>query len=55
MASMYAVYHGPAGIRAIADRVARLTAVLAEGLARLGLRVWRGPFFDTVRVEGPGR
>jgi len=41
------------GIRAIADRVARLTAVLAEGLARLGLRVWRGPFFDTVRVEGP--
>jgi len=53
MASMYAVYHGPAGIRAIAERVARLTTVLAEGLARLGLRVWRGPFFDTVRVEGP--
>jgi glycine dehydrogenase len=52
MASMYGVYHGPVGIRAIADRVARLTAVLAEGLARLGLRVWRGPFFDTVRVEG---
>jgi glycine dehydrogenase len=49
---MYAVYHGPAGIRGIAKRVARLTAVLADGLARLGLRVWRGPFFDTVRVEG---
>ena len=52
MASLYAVYHGPQGIRAISERVARLTAVLAEGLARLGLRVWRGPFFDTVRVEG---
>ncbi|HEX7599866.1 MAG TPA: aminomethyl-transferring glycine dehydrogenase, partial [Polyangia bacterium] len=52
MTSLYAVYHGPQGIRAISERVARLTAVLAEGLARLGLRVWRGPFFDTVRVEG---
>ena len=52
MAGLYAVYHGPRGIHAIAERVARLTAALAEGLARLGLRVWRGPFFDTVRVEG---
>jgi glycine dehydrogenase len=52
LTSMYAVYHGPAGIRRIAEHVANLTATLAEGLARLGLRVWRGPFFDTVRVEG---
>ena len=36
VASMYAVYHGPKGLRAIAARVAGLTAVLARGLARLG-------------------
>jgi glycine dehydrogenase len=52
MASMYAVYHGPAGIRAIATRVASLAAGLARTLARLGLSVGEGPFFDTVRIDG---
>ena len=50
MAGMYAVYHGPEGLRAIARRVHALAAVLAEGLRRLGLSVGREPFFDTVRV-----
>jgi glycine dehydrogenase len=50
MAGMYAVYHGPGGLRAIARRVHTLAAVLAEGLRRLGLTVGREPFFDTLRV-----
>ena len=50
MAGMYAVYHGPEGLRAIAWRVHALAAVLAEGLRRLGLSVGREPFFDTLRV-----
>ena len=53
VASMYAVYHGPKGLRAIAERVAGLTAMLARGLGRLGLKVRGGPLFDTVRVDGP--
>jgi glycine dehydrogenase len=53
ISGMYAVYHGPKGIRAIAERVAGLTAVLARGLQRLGLAVKAGPFFDTVRVDAP--
>jgi len=44
MASMYAVYHGPAGIRAIADRVARLTAVLAEAWLGSGCACGAGRF-----------
>jgi glycine dehydrogenase len=51
VASMYAVYHGPRRLRAIAERVAGLAALLARGLARLGLRGPAGPFFDTVRVD----
>jgi glycine dehydrogenase len=52
MAGMYAVYHGPQGLKAIARRVHALAAVLAEGLSRLdrGYSVGREPFFDTVRV-----
>ena len=53
VASMYAVYHGPRGLRAIAERVAGLAAILARGLGRLGLKVKAGPVFDTVRVDGP--
>ncbi len=53
MAGMYAVYHGPAGIRRIAERVHGLTAVLAEGLRRLGMEVGNQPFFDTIRVRSP--
>jgi glycine dehydrogenase len=51
MASMYAVYHGPDGLTRIAQRVHRLTAILAEGLKRAGLQV-NGSFFDTITVVG---
>jgi glycine dehydrogenase len=51
MASMYAVYHGPAGLKRIAQNVHQLTAILAEGLKRLGYSIGSKHFFDTVRVE----
>jgi glycine dehydrogenase len=50
MASMYAVYHGPAGLRGIAERVRALTALLAAGLRRLGYETGARPFFDTLAV-----
>jgi glycine dehydrogenase len=50
MAGMYAVYHGPDGLRRIARRVRGWTGVLAEGLRRVGHRVGDEPFFDTLRV-----
>jgi glycine dehydrogenase len=51
VASMYAVYHGPAGLTRIAQRVASYTAILARGLRSLGLDV-RNPFaFDTLHVH----
>jgi glycine dehydrogenase len=52
VASMYAVYHGPAGIRGIASRVHGLTATLATGLRKRGLKLRHAAFFDTVCVEG---
>jgi glycine dehydrogenase len=51
MAGMYAVYHGPEGLRRIAERVHGLTAVLASGLERLGLHITHDQYFDTLRVE----
>ncbi len=51
MASMYAVYHGPEGLKRIARRVHRLTAILAAGLRGAGLLVSES-FFDTVVVRG---
>jgi len=51
MASMYAVYHGPAGLKRIALRVQRLAAILRAGLQRLGLDVGAGAVFDTVTVD----
>ena len=54
MAAMYAVYHGPAGLAAIARRVHALAAALAAGLRRLGYATPAEPFFDTVRVELAG-
>ena len=51
MASMYAVYHGPGGLRAIARRIHALTAALAAGLTRLGHDVGDAAFFDTLRVD----
>src|SRR5207248_10999322 len=51
IASMYAVYHGPKGLRAIAERVHRLTSRFADGLRGLGCTVTHDNFFDTVRIE----
>jgi len=50
MAGMYAVYHGPRGLREIALRVHRLTRALARGLKRLGFDVGDEPFFDTLWI-----
>src|SRR5580692_1985464 len=54
IAAMYAAYHGPDGLTAIAERVHRRAAVLAQTLRDEGLRVGAGEFFDTVRVLLPG-
>ncbi|MHA7632024.1 aminomethyl-transferring glycine dehydrogenase [Corallococcus sp. M7] len=51
MAGMYAVYHGPEGLKAIAERVHGLTVVLSRGLAKLGFKPKHEQFFDTLRVE----
>src|SRR5213082_829084 len=51
IASMYAVYNGPGGLSAIAERVHRLTSQLADGLRTLGLKITHENFFDTIRVE----
>ncbi|WP_375497521.1 aminomethyl-transferring glycine dehydrogenase [uncultured Nostoc sp.] len=51
MASMYAVYHGPDGLKQIAENIHSLTVLLAQGLKRLGYRVVSESFFDTLRVE----
>ena len=50
MASMYAVYHGPHGLRAIAERIHGLTCRLAGSLKERAWAVHPGPFFDTIRV-----
>jgi glycine dehydrogenase len=52
MASMYAVYHGPGGLRRIAERVKRLADLLAEGLGSAGIAVNAEPFFDTLTLSG---
>ena len=54
MASMYAVYHGPEGLKKIARRVKLLTALLAEGLVKLGAKVNAEPVFDTLTVSRVG-
>ena len=54
MAAMYAVYHGPEGLKAIAQRVHGLAGVLAVGAGQLGLQVHPAPFFDTVKLGVPG-
>jgi glycine dehydrogenase len=50
MASMYAVYHGPNGLRKIAENIHQLTKDLAVGLEKLGYEVLNRNFFDTLRV-----
>jgi glycine dehydrogenase len=53
MASMYAVYHGPAGLRGIAQHVRQMTIALATALNQLGYNVDASHCFDTLRVETP--
>ncbi|GAA1239581.1 glycine dehydrogenase [Microbacterium phyllosphaerae] len=55
MASMYAVYHGPDGLKAIAREVAAKTAMLRDWLADAGADVVHDSFFDTLQVRVPGR
>ncbi len=51
IAGMYAVYHGPAGLRRIAKRVHELTTVLQRGLESFGYKIVEETFFDTICVE----
>ncbi len=51
MASMYAVYHGPAGLKRIAQRVASYTAVLAQGLRSMGVAVRSTTAFDAIVID----
>ena len=55
LASMYAVYHGPDGLRSIAQRVHGHAVDLARALRSAGLEVLHEHFFDTVSVRAPGR
>ncbi len=48
---MYAVYHGPEGLRAIAERVHRLASILAAGLRKTGVPPVSDDFFDTLTVS----
>ena len=50
MASLYACYHGPEGLKAVATRVHKLTSILATGLEKLGFEVQSLKFFDTLTV-----
>ncbi|MDR9481540.1 MAG: aminomethyl-transferring glycine dehydrogenase [Salibaculum sp.] len=51
MASFYGVFHGPEGLKAIAQRIHRKTVRLARGLEEAGFQVQPGAFFDTITVE----
>ena len=55
MAAMYACWHGPDGLRRIANRVHRLASIFAAGLLDAGLTVKNATWFDTVSVTLPGR
>ena len=50
MAGMYAIYHGPQGLRTIANRIHRLTCILAEGLRQAGIGLFTRSYFDTLRI-----
>ncbi|MCT2386138.1 aminomethyl-transferring glycine dehydrogenase [Erwinia pyrifoliae] len=51
IASLYAVFHGPAGLKRIASRIHRLTDILASGLQQGGLKLRHSSWFDTLTVE----
>lgn len=50
MAGFYAVYHGPQGLKRIAERIHRLTDILALGLRKKGIRLWHSTWFDTLTL-----
>ncbi|MBW4618275.1 MAG: aminomethyl-transferring glycine dehydrogenase [Cyanosarcina radialis HA8281-LM2] len=54
IASMYAVYHGPKGLKQIAERIHQLTTTLAAGLKESGYTLGTEPFFDTLKVKVEG-
>ena len=54
VAALYAVYHGPDGLRTIANRVHRLTSIARAGLEQLGFETANEHFFDTLTVRVPG-
>lgn len=51
MASMYAAYHGPKGLKAIADRIYEQTEMLAKTLTVVGVHVRNSQFFDTLKIQ----
>ncbi|GGN30677.1 aminomethyl-transferring glycine dehydrogenase [Streptomyces fuscichromogenes] len=55
MAGMYAVYHGPEGLRAIAQRTHRYATILAAGLRAGGVEIVHGAYFDTLTARVPGK
>ena len=54
MASMYAIYHGPVGLRRIAERIRNLTLLTGHHLRKLGYEINSGPIFDTLTVHLDG-
>ncbi|WP_394170546.1 aminomethyl-transferring glycine dehydrogenase [Saccharospirillum alexandrii] len=54
MAGFYAVYHGPKGLKRIAQRIHRLTGILAEGLEAKGIHIVNSHFFDTLTIDPQG-
>ncbi|MCV2883439.1 aminomethyl-transferring glycine dehydrogenase [Aestuariibacter sp. AA17] len=51
MASFYAVYHGPEGLKTIASRIHRMTDIMADGLKQLGYELENTTWFDTLTVN----
>ncbi len=52
MAAMYAVFHGPDGLRAIGERIHNMARLIEDALVALGLRQTNAAYFDTLRIEG---
>ncbi|MTI09971.1 aminomethyl-transferring glycine dehydrogenase [Curvivirga aplysinae] len=55
IAGFYAIYHGPEGIKRIANKVHRMTTILANGLKEMGLNIVTDSYFDTITVKVRGQ